>query len=224
MDVESFKLSVTDPILPLPPSLFFSPTLIFQLWESNFAVTHTENNNNNRGCSSTSPLTIPTQPLSRAQGFCVWLLSPSSFPLALLGSGFHSHFLPICSQSTSLFFFFFFLHHCRFCPSVSRCSSQTSERGASVRFTFDSSHWAQPGTNHMLSDCCTEQTITLQKFSGPQLLIRSRQAKGLDFNRLAPTSPFYCFHTHYALHRSSVFCKPATFILARVFAHVFSFA
>lgn len=107
MDVESFKLSVTDPILPLPPSLFFSPTLIFQLWESNFAVTHTENNNNNRECSSTSPLTIPTQPLSRAQGFCVWLLSPSSFPLALLGSGFHSHFLPICSQSTSLFFFFF---------------------------------------------------------------------------------------------------------------------
>ena len=107
MDVESFKLSVTDPILPLPPSLFFSPTLIFQLWESNFAVTHAENNNNNKECSSTSPLTIPTQPLSRAQGFCVWLLSPSSFPLALLGSGFHSHFLPICSQSTSLFFFFF---------------------------------------------------------------------------------------------------------------------
>lgn len=105
MDVESFKLSVTDPILPLPPSLFFSPTLIFQLWESNFPVTHAENNNNNRGCSSTSPLTIPTQPLSRAQGFCVWLLSPSSFPLALLGSGSHSHFLPICSQSTSIFFF-----------------------------------------------------------------------------------------------------------------------
>ena len=221
MDVESFKLSVTDPILPLPPSLFFSPTLIFQLWESNFPVTHAENNNNNRGCSSTSPLTIPTQPLSRAQGFCVWLLSPSSFPLALLGSGSHSHFLPICSQSTSIFF----LYHCQFCPSVSHCSSQTSGRGTSVHFTFDSSHWAQPGTNHMLSDCCTEQTITLQKFSGPQLLIRSRQAKGLDFNRLAPTSPFYCFHTLLRLTQELGVLQTCLFHSCPcVFAHVFSFA
>lgn len=109
MDVESFQFSVTDPIQPLPPKLFFSPTLISQLWESNFPVTRAENNNKNRECSFNSPLTVPAQPLSSSHWFCVWLLSPSSFPLTLLSSGSHSHFLPICFQSTSFFFSFFFL-------------------------------------------------------------------------------------------------------------------
>ena len=143
---------------------------------------------------------------------------------------FHWHCL---ARALTLTFFpfvlsplpFFFLYHCQFCPSVSHCSSQTSERGTSVRFTFDSSHWAQPGTNHMLSDCCTEQTITLQKFSGPQLLIRSRKAKGLDFNRLAPTSPFYCFHTLLRLTQELGVLQTCLFHSCPcVFAHVFSFA
>lgn len=108
MDVESFQLSVTDPIQPLPPKLFFSPTLIFQLWESNFPVTRAENNNKNRECSFNSPLTVPAQTLSSSHWFCVWLLSPSCFPLTLFSSGSHSHFLPICFQSTSIFFFLFF--------------------------------------------------------------------------------------------------------------------
>lgn len=228
MDVESFKLSVTDPIQPLPPNLFFSPTLIFQLWESNFPVTQAGNSNANRGSSFNSSLTTPAQPLSRSHRFCVWFLSPSSFPLTPAWFEFS---LSLSSLLSSVHFFFFFLHHCQFCLSVSHCPSKTSGRGTCVCFTFDSSPWAQPGTNHMLSDCCTEPTVCcyytllFQKFSGPQLLSKSRQAKGLDFNRLAPTSLFYCFHTYYALDRSWVFCKPASFILAHcTFAHMFSFA
>ena len=157
MDVESFKLSVTDPIQPLLPNLFFSLTLIFQLWESNFPVTQAENSNTNRGSIFNSSLRTPAQPLSRSHWFCVWFLSHSSFPLTPTWFGFS---LSLSSHLSSvLFFFFFFWHHCQFCLSVSHCPSKTSRRGTSVCFTFDSSPWAQPGTNHMLSDCCTEPTV-----------------------------------------------------------------
>lgn len=105
MDVESFKLSVTDPIQPLPPNLFFSPTLIFQLWESNFPVTQAGNSNANRGSSFNSSLTTPAQPLSRSHRFCVWFLSPSSFPLTPAWFEFS---LSLSSLLSSVHFFFFF--------------------------------------------------------------------------------------------------------------------
>ena len=103
MDVESFKLSVTDPIQPLLPNLFFSLTLIFQLWESNFPVTQAENSNTNRGSIFNSSLRTPAQPLSRSHWFCVWFLSHSSFPLTPTWFGFS---LSLSSHLSSVLFFF----------------------------------------------------------------------------------------------------------------------
>lgn len=221
MDVESFQLSVTDPIQPSHQNCF-SPRLssfnyesqTFQSLELKIIIR-----------IGSAALTLLSLFLPRRWAAHTGSACGSSAPLA-----FHWHCLAQALTLTFFpfvfsllpFFFSFFWHHCQFCLSLSHCPSKTSKRGTSVCFTFDSSHWAQPGTNHMLSDCCTELTICyyhtllFQKFSRPQLLIKSRQAKGLDFNRLAPTSPFYCFQTYYALHRSSVFCKPASFILGPV--------
>ena len=226
MDVESFKLSVTDPIQPLLPNLFFSPTLIFQLWESNFPVTQAENSNTNRGSIFNSSLRTPAQPLSRSHWFCVWFLSHSSFPLTPTWFGFS---LSLSSHLSSVLFFFFFWHHCQFCLCPTALPRPPEEGPLSASPLTPHPEPSQAQTTCLVIAAQSRPfvviTLLFQKFSGPQLLSKSRQAKGLDFSRLAPTSLFYCFHTYYALDRSSVFCKPASFILAHcTFAHVFSFA
>lgn len=157
-------MSITDPIQPLPPNLFFSSTLIFQLWQSNFPVTQAKNNNKRASSFNSISLTIPIQPLSRSHWFYLcfrpWPSPPLPSHWHLLGSGSHPLWLEYYTFFPLVFSplpFFALLPTLSF---IFPCPFKISKRGTSVCFIFVSSYWAQPITKHMVSHCWTDHLLS----------------------------------------------------------------